>query len=83
MTGLETGNDTNVMNLKSFFESRSGQDLALRLQNSTEVRGKVIVVGDDIVGLENDEGTTMLVPFGAIAFTRTATDVVLRLARSA
>jgi hypothetical protein len=83
MTVPKDGNPTPVMNLKSYFESRSGQDLQLRLQNSAEIRGRVIVVGDDIVGLENDEGTTMLVPFSAIAFTRTPTSTVLRLAHSA
>jgi len=69
-----------MMNLKSFLESRQGEDIHLRLTNSAEIEGRLVAVGDDIVGLENAAGTTMIVPFNAIAFTRSSTKAVRELA---
>jgi hypothetical protein len=66
------------MNLKLFFESRKGQELHLRLTNSAEIDGKVVFIGDDIIGVETEQGTTMIVPFNAIAFTRSPTDAVAK-----
>ena len=64
------------MNLKAFFDSRKGEELHLRLTNSTEIDGRVVFIGDDIIGVETEEGTTMIVPFNAIAFTRSPTEAV-------
>jgi hypothetical protein len=70
------------MNLKLYFESRTGEDLHLRLQNSAEIDGKVIFVGDDIIGIETGQDTTMIVPFSAIAFTRSPTSAVKKFANT-
>jgi hypothetical protein len=68
------------MNLKAYFQSRMGEDLHLRLQNSAEIDGRVEFVGDDIIGIETEQNTTMIVPFSAIAFTRCPTSAVKRFA---
>jgi len=64
------------MNFKAFFDHRKGSELHLRLTNSAEIDGRIVFVGDDIVGLETEEGTTMIVPFNAIAFTRSPTSAI-------
>jgi ribosome maturation factor RimP len=67
------------MNLKQIFEARKGQELHLRLQNGAEIDGKVVFVGDDSIGVETNQGTTMIVPFNAIAFTRAPTASISEL----
>lgn len=68
------------MNLKAYFQSRMNEDMHLRLQNSAEIDGRVAFVGDDIIGIETDKDTTMIVPFNAIAFTKCPTNCVQRFA---
>lgn len=71
-----------MMNLKSFFESRKGEVVHLRLTTSTEIEGSIVAVGDDVLGLENAQGSATIVPFNAISFMKASPEVIRELAKT-